>query len=91
MIQVNKIGQHLFLASEREEVLKRFLGETLKVCSKSWLQAVFTGLPLLLSLLSTEPYVFLKCENMKLEKLLRKFSCFPRHVLIRLLIGKFIG
>lgn len=76
MIQVNKIGQYLFLALEKEEVLKRVLEETLKIYSESWLQAVFIGLPLLLSLLSTEPYVFLKCENMKLEKLLRKFSCF---------------
>ena len=76
MIQVNKIGQYLFLALENEEVLKRVLEETLKIYSESWLQAVFIGLPLLLSLLSTEPYVFLKCENMKLEKLLRKFSCF---------------
>lgn len=76
MIQVNKIGQYLFLTLEKEEVLKRVLEETLKIYSESWLQAVFIGLPLLLSLLSTEPYVFLKCENMKLEKLLRKFSCF---------------
>lgn len=76
MIQVNKIGQYLFLALEKEEVLKRVLEETLTIYSESWLQAVFIGLPLLLSLLSTEPYVFLKCENMKLEKLLRKFSCF---------------
>ena len=64
MIQVNKIGQYLFLALEKEEVLKRVLEETLKMYSESWLQAVFIGLPLLLSLLSTEPYVFLKCENM---------------------------
>ena len=76
MIQVNKIGQYLFLALEKEEVLKRVLEETLTIYSESWLQAVFIGLPLLLSLLSTEPYVFLKCENMQLEKLLRKFSCF---------------
>ena len=64
MIQVTKIGQYLFLALEKEEVLKRVLEETLKMYSESWLQAVFIGLPLLLSLLSTEPYVFLKCENM---------------------------
>lgn len=37
-----------------------------------WLQTVFTGLLPLLSLLSIEPYVSLKCKFMKLENLLRK-------------------
>lgn len=73
MIPVNKIGLYLYLALEKKEVIKRVLRETLKM----WLQTVFTGLLPLLSLLSIEPYVSLKCKNMKLENFLRKILLFP--------------
>lgn len=71
------MGLYLYLALGRKEVLKGVLRETLKMYSKLWLQTVFTGLPLLLSLLSIEPYVSLKCKNMKLENLLRRILLFP--------------
>ena len=70
MIHVNKIGLYLYLALGRKEVIKRVLKDAIEM----WLQTIFTGL---LPLLRIEPYVSLKCKNMKLENLLRKILLFP--------------
>lgn len=74
---MNKIGLYLYLALGRKEVLKRIVREALKMYSTLWLQTIFTGLPLLLSLLSIETYVSLKYKNMKLDNLLRRILLFP--------------